>query len=353
MRSKPFIIPLFLPEWGCPGRCIYCRQEGITGARRIRFEEEEFSAVVGQGLTSRRRKKGQPVEIAFYGGNFTGMPASLQQRLLDWGSAFVRRGLVSSLRISTRPDALSEGHLSGLRAAGVRTVELGFQSMNDGVLEKSRRGHRVADNVRAVRLLKRHGLRVGVQLMPGLPGDRPSEFLASLERLMDLRPDFVRLYPTLVFKGTELARWFIQGAYAPLEMPAALELCAQAVARLEGAGIPVIRLGLQNQNGRDFSGRLLAGPFHPSFGDLVRGRLFLEEVLGALQGQDLTGGAVLEIYSGEKEAGYLTGNGRQNLDRLKRELGVQAVQVNRTPGFRKRGWEAVMNNRVWQGGEEL
>jgi histone acetyltransferase (RNA polymerase elongator complex component) len=295
--------------------------------------------VVHRGLASRKRKKAGAVEIAFYGGNFTGLPFERQQSLLDWAFAYVEQGLVESLRVSTRPDAVSREDLQRLKRYGVRTVELGFQALEDRVLEEARRGHGVGDNLKALALVKEQGLKAGVQLMPGLPGDRPERFLSSLSLLTDRPPDFVRLYPVLVFKGTALARRYLEGAYRPLELEEALDVCCRAVTALESCGIPVLRLGLQASGSVDFSGNILAGPFHPAFGDLVRGRLFREKIIAAAGALKRGRDADLEIRVGDREAGYLTANGGSILASLKTEPGFSAVYWKRVPEFGPGEWE--------------
>jgi histone acetyltransferase (RNA polymerase elongator complex component) len=339
VNRRPFIIPVFLPQWGCPRQCVYCAQTTITGEDRARLDLAELSTVVYRGLASRKRGKDRAVEIAFYGGNFTGLPLERQRVLLEWAFDYVEQGLVGSLRVSTRPDALSREDLQRLKRYGVRTIELGFQALDDGVLRETLRGHGVGDNLKALALVKEQGLTAGVQLMPGLPGDRPERFLSSLALLTARPPDFVRLYPVLVFKGTALARRYLEGSYRPLELEEALEVCCRAVTVLESSGIPVLRLGLQASGGVDFSGNILAGPFHPAFGDLVRGRLFREEILAAAGGLKKGRDAGLEIRVGDRGAGYLTGNGGSILASLKATLGFSAVHWKRVPEFGAGEWE--------------
>jgi len=343
VKPAPFIIPIFLPQWGCPRQCVYCLQTTITGTGRDRLDLTELTTSVQQGLSSRKRKQNQPVEIAFYGGNFTGLPPEKQQSLLDWGYGYIERGLAAALRLSTRPDALSEDVLDHLKTAGVKTIELGFQALDDRALQRSLRGHGVAENLNALGLVKKKGLTAGVQLMPGLPGDNPDRFLNALNLLIEQPPDFVRLYPALVFKGTVLARWYREGAYRPLGLEEAVTLCAQAVNLLESNGIPVWRLGLQDPGGRDFASHILAGPFHPAFGDLVRGRLFREKIAAAIGRLKIRKGADLEIRAGDREAGYLTANRGENLKHLEAELGLHKVRVERVPELKPGEWGFVLS----------
>ena len=265
INTKPFIIPIFLPQWGCPHRCIYCHQERITQTRRQKILREDFSTLVESGLNSGRRTPGRRVELAFYGGTFTLLPDPLQKELLDWAAHYVEQGRVEAIRLSTRPDALSEEVLLKVKAAGVETVELGIQSLNDEALERSGRGHSAQDSFKAVRLLKEFSLGVGIQLMVGLPGDTPEGFHQTIREVRDLQPDLVRIYPTVVFPETVLAHWVKNGLYTPLALEEAVSLCCEAVDLLETAGIPVIRLGLQSHD-RMIPGKTISGrPLSPGF----------------------------------------------------------------------------------------
>jgi histone acetyltransferase (RNA polymerase elongator complex component) len=267
---RPFIIPIFLPQLACPYRCIYCHQPTITGQPSRLPEQSYLDNVVQKGLASKKRKPGQATELAFYGGTFTNLPLSLQEKFLSWAGAYRGPGKVDSIRLSTRPDTLTESRVAGLLAGGVRTIELGIQTLNDEVLALINRGHTRKQAIESVTLLKKYPVRTGVQLMVGLPGDTDETFLQTVEDIRALKPDMVRLYPTLIFADTLLARWWAEGRYTPLSLEEALSLCRRALVRLESSGIPVIRLGLQDHSGMNRENGLLAGPFHPAFGSLAR-----------------------------------------------------------------------------------
>jgi len=212
-------------------------------------------------------------QVAFYGGTFTGLPKARMEELLGAVRPYIRQGVVHSIRISTRPDFIQEDRLGLLREYGVSTIEIGAQSMDDQVLALSRRGHSAEDTVRSIRLLKRYGFQTGIQLMPGLPGDSESGFLKTIDTVVDLRPDMARLYPALVVRGTELERHYLEGRYLPLSLEKAVSLCAESTIRLERNGTAVIRIGILNAPSLAASGEILAGPWHESFGYLVRCRI--------------------------------------------------------------------------------
>ncbi len=279
------IIPFFLMNRGCPHRCVFCNERLTAGHQPNGITAEAFSAKVRAHLdTARggRGKKQRPDQIAFYGGTFTGMERQEQRRLLDLSEPFLRGGMVDGIRISTRPDGIDAELLDDLKARGVKTVEVGAQSLDDKVLLCARRGHTAADASRAIRLLKERKLETGIHLMAGLPGDSPDRFAATVEKAIALRPDMVRIHPTLVLKDTPLAENFQSGEYSPLSLPEATELCKNALKAFALAGIPVIRLGLQTTREMEEPGAVVAGPFHPAFRSLVETALFLEMAIAVL-----------------------------------------------------------------------
>jgi histone acetyltransferase (RNA polymerase elongator complex component) len=273
---NPLIIPIFIPNQGCPHRCIFCRQETIASQGTIGIRE--VADVLEKAVRSRGFDPLRNPEVAFYGGTFTGLPEYRIAEFLEAVRPYIDSGSIRSIRISTRPDFIHEKQLEFLRRSGVSTVELGAQSMENRVLDLSRRGHSAEDTIRSVHLLKKHGFRVGIQLMPGLPGDSKPVFLRTIDRVCDLMPDMVRLYPVLVIRGTELEGHYLDGCYRPLSLDEALAQCEEGCVRLEHSGIPVIRMGILNAPSLAKEGEIIAGPWHESFGYLVRCRIYWRRV---------------------------------------------------------------------------
>lgn len=271
---KPLIVPIFLPNQGCPHRCVYCDQERITSQAAGPVNAASVTGVLDQAIRSPRFNTHGQAEVAFYGGTFTLLPRARMQELLEAVAPYLEEGLFDSIRLSTRPDALDRETLLFLHSFKVRTIELGAQSLDDDVLDHSQRGHSGRDTIESVYLLRRQGFRVGIQLMAGLPGDTAKKFLATVDRVVDLRPDMVRLYPTVVIEGTELARWYRSGLYEPWGLDEALEVCSESVLRLESNGIPVIRIGLMSSPSLRKAGQILAGPWHDAFGHRVRSQIY-------------------------------------------------------------------------------
>ncbi len=253
---------------------MFCNQPAVTGhdARPLTpGAVQEFLA---------RQEGGRPAELAFYGGSFTGLPWRDQERLLAAVQPWLARGKVAAIRLSTRPDTLDAQTCRLLVDYGVRTVELGVQSLDDRVLAICRRGHDAAAALRAIALLRRFAIRVGVHLMPGLPGETRRSCMRSARRLLACPPDFVRLHPTLVLRDTVLARWYAAGRYQPLSLAAAVAWCCRLREMFAAAGVPVLRLGLQETD--SLRATVVAGPHHPAFGELVLGRILFRRVCSCL-----------------------------------------------------------------------
>ncbi|MFA7348887.1 MAG: radical SAM protein [Desulfurivibrionaceae bacterium] len=277
---SPFVIPIFIAHQGCPHQCLFCNQRSITGAPEGMVGADEVRETILAQLAWPRRHPEAPVQVAFYGGSFTGLPMERQRELLGAAQPFLASGQVRELRLSTRPDYVTDGIAGFLREQGVRVVELGAQSLDDRVLAASGRGHTAAQVRTAVACLKEAGMRVGLQLMLGLPGDTTPTTLASGRAAAALGPDLVRLYPCLVISGSPLAELYRQGRYQPMSLPRAVALAGRLWRIFEESGIPVVRMGLQPSAALEKT--VLAGPYHPAFGELVLSRLFFNSVRAAL-----------------------------------------------------------------------
>jgi len=260
------IYPVFIPHAGCPHRCIFCAQDRSTSHAVAPSAE-----VVGQWLETVLPEQGEG-EIAFYGGSFTSLPQAQQNHYLEVAAGYLDSGRVAGIRLSTRPDALDMRTLERLKAAGVTTIEIGCQSFDDMVLTASGRGHAAVDNIRSVQACRAAGFQVGVQLMPGLPGGDAEEAMLSLQRAVALKPSFLRIYPTVVIEGTQLAQLWRAGDFTPWSIEQALEICTDMLLLCREHELPIIRLGLQYDP--TLAENLLAGPYHPAFGQLVRSRLW-------------------------------------------------------------------------------
>ena len=319
MTPRRRIVPVFVPHLGCPHRCAFCDQRTISGrtvpAAPEKVREELCSAQAVSAWA----------ELAFYGGSFTAIPWAEQRALLEAAQPFRKSGFLRSIRLSTRPDCIDAGCLDRLAAYGVETVELGAQSMCDAVLTASGRGHLAADTERAVGLLREKGFQVVLQMMTGLPGADPASDLHTAERLSALRPQGVRVYPTLVLRDTPLAELWKRGEYRAQSVEEAVQTCAPVLESFLASGIPVLRLGLHPSG--ELEQKLLAGPYHPALGELVYSRLYRNEAERQLAAcRALPSAVTLLVHRGG--VSKLTGQGRQNLLWLKARFGLEEIRVS-------------------------
>ncbi|HPL64626.1 MAG TPA: radical SAM protein [Syntrophales bacterium] len=277
MRAMtPRIVPFFLSNADCPNQCVFCNRGITAGASPAGITPEYFGAVL------ERSGGGEAAQVAFYGGDFTGLDAAEQERLLSLAGSAVASGKAGSIRISCRPDTLAPS-LGLISRYPVRTIEIGAQSMSDEVLLRSKRGHTARDVRNALILVKEKGFESGIHIMAGLPGDTPEGFRRTADEIADMRPDMVRIHPAIVLAGTELAEMLRRGEYRPLGMEEAVECCRYALLRFEAGNISVIRIGLQTTPEMERPGAIIGGPFHPAFRSLVTGSVLLEMALELLE----------------------------------------------------------------------
>lgn len=316
---KKRIIPIFIPHLGCPNGCVFCDQKKITGVGTP-VTAQGVEAEILAGLP----KAGAAPELAFYGGSFTAIPVTQQESLLEVAQPFLQGGQISGIRLSTRPDAIDGETVSRLRRFGVNTVELGCQSMDERVLRLSRRGHSPEDTKRAVKLLQAGGIQVILQMMTGLPGDSGEESRKTAEKIAALCPDGVRIYPTVVLRGTELHRMMLAGEYQPHTVEDAVELCGELYEMFLAAGVPVIRVGLNPTE--DLSGgEAVAGAYHPALGELVLSRMYLRRAEELLRQNPP--GKVLKISVHPSRVSVMVGQKRENILRLKEEFHLKTIKV--------------------------
>lgn len=279
------IYPVFIPFAGCFQRCVFCAQEKQTG-RGESFGSALESLVVADIESV---NADSPVELAFYGGTFTALPLETQLSWLRLALRLKEQGKVSSVRCSTRPDALTPELLSVLKEHGLETIELGVQSFSDPALRAARRGYSGAAAFAACRMVKDSGLRLGIQLMPGMPAHSENDFSDDIKRTLELAPQMVRLYPCLVLRGTPLAEMWQNREFTPWSLEQVLDELPAALLALWGRGIPVIRMGLAPQPGLEHE--ILAGPAHPALGQRLRSLAlcrFISDKLSAAGGTSLS-----------------------------------------------------------------
>ena len=284
----------------------------------LRFQIREFLKY--------KKESRKPVQIAFFGGNFLGLKSEEIKLLLDAATEFVRDGQVDGIRFSTRPDTINERSLDIIKDYPVSTVELGVQSMDDHVLDLAGRGHSASDTVRAVELLKERRFSIGLQMMVGLPGDDETGALTTAQKIIDLGPDFVRIYPTLVVANSRLARWYKSGDYTPLSLEKGVRLVKKIYLKFIEESIDVIRMGLQASEDLEDGTTVLAGPYHPAFGQLVHAEIFLDMAISAIESASF-GKETLTLFVNPRCISKMRGLNNSNIKRLKEQFHFQSIEV--------------------------
>lgn len=338
---KHFTIPIFVPELACPNRCVFCNQHSISGCQK-QPEPEEVREIILQHLKTIPDMDSH-IEIGFFGGSFTGIEPELQEKYLAVANAFLVPGSVwprlvpasggadirwpggadsyreettkyhkriHGIRLSTRPDYINPEALNLLKRYGVTTIELGAQSLDDSVLKLSGRGHTVADVENASTLILASGFKLGLQMMTGLPGDTPETTLMTARRFIELGASCTRIYPTLVIRGTELEKRWCSGKYQPQSLDEAVEISARLLEIFHDGGVEVIRVGLHPSEGLLDGSEMLAGPFHPSFRELVETYRWKQKLIPYMQQNPA--GSSLRIPVPENELRFAIGYGSTN-----------------------------------------
>jgi len=317
-----FNIPIFIPHMGCPNQCVFCNQRSISGCTS--FRKEDVKPKIEAALQT--IKRGSDVEIAFFGGSFTGIDRDLMIDLLECAEGYVRRGAVSSIRLSTRPDYVSKEILEILSRYSVRVIELGLQSMDDGVLMASKRGHTARQAKEACRMVRAAGFSVVGQMMIGLPGADLETELETAHEIVRLGADYARIYPTVVFYGTPLHEMARNGEYEPLSLRDAVARSAAVLRVFWKNGVPCIRIGLCA--GEDFSSddKVYAGPNHAALGEMVWNELYYEKLTARLsQGGFL--GHEIDLHLPQNEISKYVGQRRTNIERLLRETDTRVRKI--------------------------
>ncbi|MBE6948275.1 MAG: radical SAM protein [Ruminococcaceae bacterium] len=323
MSPKRSIIPVFVPHLGCPNDCVFCNQRRISGTLTPATKETVIQAVED---AERLNLTSNELELAFYGGSFTAIPGEEQEELLSAAYEFIKKGRLNSIRLSTRPDCIDTETVERLKHFGVSTVELGVQSMCPDVLSASNRGHTAEDAVKAAELIKNTGFTLILQMMTGLPLDTREKSVFTARELSKLKPDGVRIYPTVIIKDTALFDMWCDGMYQEHTVEEAADWCSEIMDVFESENIPVIRLGL-NPTDELSGGAAAGGAYHPAFGELVAGKRYLKKADKLLDGKDC-----VQITFGvaRGEISKAVGQKRCNILLLTEKYGLKKVLVKET-----------------------
>jgi len=321
MSARESIIPVFVPHLGCPNDCVFCNQRRISGTMEPATAQDVEKAIADAAALPYHGAKRQ---LAFYGGSFTAIPHCQMLSLLNAAKQALDAGLISSVRLSTRPDAIDGEILNTLAAHGVETIELGAQSLDDTVLLLSGRGHTAADVENASRLIKERGFKLILQMMTGLPGDTDEKSIETAKRIIALKPDGVRIYPTVIVKDTALYDLWQAGKYTPHSVEDAVRVCAKLVPMFEKAGIPIIRLGL-NPTEELSGGMAAAGAYHPALGELVKSEIMYRKAAALMEG--VSPGSSVKLGVASNKVSQMTGQKRRNIIRLTERFALAQLKV--------------------------
>lgn len=323
--NKHYIIPIFVPHLGCPHDCIFCNQRKIASSITD-ITAEDVKNTIERYLSYFRSDSF--IEVAFYGGSFTAIDIEVQKDLLKVPLEYKKEGIIDEIRLSTRPDAIDDFILKHLKEYKVDTIELGVQSLNDEVLDKSGRGHTSEDVYRAVKLIKDYKFKLGLQMMVGLPADTFERSLGTARTFIELNPQCVRIYPTLVIKDTYLEKMTIENNYSPLSLKEAVDLCTPLLMEFYANNINVIRVGLQPTENIQLGKDVIDGPFHPAFKQLVEANIYRIILNDYIYISDIsTKGKTLEIFASNKNISNLAGQKSENISYLKDKHEFNKVKI--------------------------
>ena len=324
--KKNYIIPIFVPHLGCPNDCTFCNQKKISGQKK-NITKQDVKSIIDYYLDN-FKEADKKIEVAFFGGSFTGIQKEIQEELLSAAYEYIEKGKVHGIRISTRPDYIDKDILKFLKMYKVETIELGVQSTNDFILSKCKRGHTFNDVKKASKLIRKYKFNLGHQMMVGLPDSTQKDEIVTAKDLIKLRPKMVRIYPVLVIKDTKLEEDFQNGEYLPNTLEQAVETSAILLKMFEKKKIDVIRIGLQSTdeicNPENETSQVVAGPYHPAFRQLVESRIYYEEISEKIKKLNNKVKSIKVIVNG-KSINNFVGHKRENVNRIKEIYNVDVV----------------------------
>ena len=329
--KKHVNIPIFIPHLGCPNTCVFCNQRSISG--RQEFECSSVIDEIEEALDT--IPSDYEVEIAYFGGSFTGIDRSLMIYLLDVAKKYVDReddgrARVTGIRMSTRPDYISGEIMEILSNYPIKTVELGLQSMDDGVLMRSKRGHNASDAERACKMIKDAGYTLIGQMMIGLPDSTLEKEIATAEKICEMGADGARIYPTVTFFGTELADMAARGEYRMLDIEDAVFRSKEVLKVFKANGVECIRIGLCASDNLGDLEKVMGGANHPALGELVLGEErydLLRSVLCEKRKSESLDGKVATLTVPKGEISLTVGQCGRNKKRIIEEFNLKDLKI--------------------------
>ena len=323
-------IPIFIPHLGCPNQCVFCNQRTISG--QASFSLDDVRNQIDRALST--IKEPCDAEIAFFGGSFTGIDRELMISLLEIAFSYVLQGKVDSIRCSTRPDYIDDEVLCILKKYGVKTIELGLQSVCESVLVATKRGHSFIHEERACELIKKYGFNLVGQMMIGLPGSDVQSEIDTADFIIKSGASAARIYPTVVFCETELEKMTVDSIYEPLQIDDAVKRSSAVFERFVNAEIDVIRIGLQSNENLSSDKTYVAGPNHPALGELVIGEYYFNRIIRIIEDNKISSDNDLIIYVAPGAVSKAVGQNKINKTRLlQRFRSVKFSSIDTLSGY--------------------
>lgn len=323
-------IPIFIPHLGCPNNCVFCNQRSISGKRD--FVKENVRKEIEQALSTIDSGTCLP-EIAFFGGSFTGIDRELMIYLLGVAQEYIDSRRVGSIRMSTRPDYISDEIIKILSDYTVGTIELGIQSMDENVLRTCKRGHSVADSIKACRLIKQAGYSLIGQMMVGLPGADNESEIRTAEKICSLGADGARVYPTVVFRETELCNMAKCGEYIPLSNEEAVLRTKNVLKVFDRGDVQCIRVGLCASENLSDEAEVFGGANHSAIGEMAMSLVFrdnIEEAIDSLAAIPENNCGLI-VYVPRGCTSKAAGQKRSNKNYFAEKYGIKNIKILEDP----------------------
>lgn len=275
-KKEQYTIPIFIPHKGCPNNCVFCNQKKISG-QMVDVTPKDVKEKIEEYLKY-YKDSNKKIEVAFFGGSFTGIDIQKQIEYLEIANEYVIKGLIDGIRISTRPDYIDGNILNIMRKYNVKTIELGVQSMDDKVLDISKRGHSSAAVIQASKLIHEYRIILGHQIMVGLPGSTIESEIYTIKECLKLKPEQLRIYPVYVIPDSELYTMYKNSVYKPLSIKEAVDRCKYIIKECQNTNISIIRLGLQSTDEITVKNKDIYGPVSDNLAEYVMAAIVRDKI---------------------------------------------------------------------------
>lgn len=308
-KEDKYVIPIFIPHRGCKNECVFCNQKRISGEMRNVLPQDVKTEI--ENWLESFSKKSRPVQVAFFGGSFTGLSLEEQESFLKVAYEYIEQGKVNSIKLSTRPDYIDEENLRLLKKYKVECIELGVQSMADDVLLASKRGHTAEDVVIASKLIKKYGFKLGHQVMIGLPCSTKEKEIQTITKCLKLKPDVIRIYPVYVLKESKLYDMAQSEEYIPLELDEAIDRTKAVYKECVKCKVNVIRIGLQTTEEITAENTDILGPVCDNYKERILSSIAKDEIMKKVS--HIKACDKLTLIVPNKTQNFVIGNAKENV----------------------------------------